>query len=792
MSAIGLSAPQSGKLSIASDIQSRPTGERTAAVPAVWKATIVAVAIISSGALLIAQQVAFRLLAPVIGSSVETWSAIIGVFLLGIAVGNHVAGKLADRISPVVCISGGLLCGAVSVFLMPFIADWLTDSTQFGTLSLTVQIFSASFLVCFLPGVLLSLVTPPSIRSVVTNSKEVGSAAGQIFAWGTFGSLAGNYLAGFVLLALLGVRAIVEITSVTLLVLSAITWAGGRRWSGVSKTSELQHANEMDSRESAGSSAAGHATWYWQALLIVFACSFVTGALEGAAFRILAPLVGVSMFLSAGVIGVILAGMSFGNALGGNLATRCGSYQSLRWSLLVSGIATLAVAPLWKLALSGGLLQQMSLIPQILCWSFSLFFLPALAFGTITPQVIRLSVSDVRRAGSVSGQLYAWSTVGCIAGILSASWFLIETAGAIRTSLLCGMIPIGLVLLMKPASASATVSDSGSGSRSSADPRVIPLAVLVSSVALLYVCKSPYDRESRYFSLAVADEVIDNREVKVLVLDRLVHSAIDLKDPSFLHYPHERIQGDFTRAAAQDARSAGRVPRILVIGGGGYSFPRWIESQPDLNDVHIDVVEIDPAVTEIAFDKLGLSRDTRINSIHMDGRQFVKGAPAAVYDLVIQDAVNDFSVPYHLMTAEYNSLIQRLLHPQGVYLLTVIDAMESGRFLASAVRTVQASFGETRLLAPQETHKLQDRSVYVIAGRLSENAGKFSENLSAAGSHNAPQADEWWNSRSSAFVFAQQDTDNLLARRVKESPLLTDDYAPVDILMTSHFLNYAK
>ena len=777
MSAFGVSAPQFGKLSVASESGPKPARDRIAGIPLLWKATVVTVAVVSSAAMLIAQQVAFRLLAPVIGSSVETWSAIIGVFLLGIAVGNHLAGKLADRISPVFCISSGLFCGALSVFLMPFIANGLMDSEQFGSLSLTVQIFTSSFLVCFLPGVVLSLVTPPSIRSVVTNPEQVGSAAGQIFAWGTFGSLAGNYLAGFVLLALFGVRVIVDITSACLLLLSVVTWAGGSRWIAGFSTTENQTSGSMELQSSSVTSVSGITTWFWQALLVVFACSFVTGALEGAAFRILAPLVGVSMFLSAGVVGVILAGMSLGNALGGNLATRYGSHQALRWSLLVSGIATLAVAPLWKVAVSSGVFHQLPLIPQILCWSFSLFFLPALAFGTITPQVIRLSVSDVRRAGSISGQLYACSTVGCIAGILTASWFLIETAGAIRTSLLCGMIPVGLVLFVRPASAAA--------SRSTSDPRVIPLAVLVSALALLFVCKSPYDRESRYFSLAVADEVIDNREVKVLVLDRLVHSAIDLKDPSFLHYPHERIQGDFTRAAAQDARAAGRVPRVLIIGGGGYSFPRWIESQPDLSDVHIDVVEIDPAVTEIAFDKLGLSRTTRINSIHMDGRQFVKGAHAAIYDLVIQDAVNDFSVPYHLMTAEYNSLIQRLLQPQGMYLLTVIDAMESGRFLASAVRTVEKSFGETRLLAPQETHQLQDRSVYIIAGRFSESASA-SETLSGS------QSAEWWSRRSSAFVFPENDVDSLLARRATESPLLTDDYAPVDLLMTSHFVESSK
>src|SRR5687767_7691606 len=41
------------------------------------------VSVVASLAILILQQAAFRLLAPVIGSSVETWSTIIGVFLLG-------------------------------------------------------------------------------------------------------------------------------------------------------------------------------------------------------------------------------------------------------------------------------------------------------------------------------------------------------------------------------------------------------------------------------------------------------------------------------------------------------------------------------------------------------------------------------------------------------------------------------------------------------------------------------------------------------------------------------------
>ena len=742
-----------------------------------WWCLIVLVSVTSNAALLISQQVAIRLMAPLIGSSIETWSAILGIFLLGIAVGNWISGKLADRDSSTTLLVAGLLLGSASVFLMPFAVDWISSSTMFSQLSLEAQILSASFIVCLLPGITLSLVTPPSIQSLVQSASSVGSISGRIYAWGTFGSLVGNYLTGFVLLSMFGVRTIVDATSLTLLVLASIMLVAGRRVAALRPSiSEAGSRRKIVDVGAAVDRVGGLSTistpdsWYPKAIVVVVACSFVSGALEGAAFRILAPLVGVSMFLSAGVIGVILSGMATGNALGGRIANRRGSMSALRYSLAACAGGTLAVAPFWKILISNGLFSGLPMIPQVIAWSFSLFFIPALALGTITPQVVQLVVRDVRRTGGISGQIYALSTLGCIAGILVSSWCLIESLGAIRTSILCGIVPVLLMWLVR---------GSESQGRSN-DTRTLSWALLTAAVLLMFVCKSQYDRESKYFSLAVTDDVVDQREVKMLVLDRLVHSAIDLDDPNFLHYPHERVQGDLTKAAALQARAANRTPRVLVIGGGGYSFPRWVEAQPELEDVEIDVVEIDPAVTEIAHDKLGLSRSTRIVSIHMDGRQFAKSALSASYDLVIQDAVNDLSVPYHLMTTEYNQLIQRILRPEGTYLLTVIDDIESGRFLASSVRTVGAVFSETDLLAPQETKALRSRSVFVISGRNVP---------TSTTSSTSKNTESWWATRSSAHVFPKLQVDQLLQRWGAGSPQLTDDYAPVDILMSSHFVD---
>src|SRR5262249_59988839 len=84
-------------------------------------------------------------------------------------------------------------------------------------------------------------------------------------------------------------------------------------------------------------------------------------------------------------------------------------------------------------------------------------------------------------------------------------------------------------------------------------------------------------------------------------------------------------------------------------------------------------------VTEVAHREMGLPRNTKIRTTNMDGRQFIREkAQKRHYQLVIQDAVNDLSVPYHLMTKEYNDAIKATLAPDGAYLLTLIDSIDHG------------------------------------------------------------------------------------------------------------------
>jgi spermidine synthase len=147
-----------------------------------------------------------------------------------------------------------------------------------------------------------------------------------------------------------------------------------------------------------------------------------------------------------------------------------------------------------------------------------------------------------------------------------------------------------------------------------------------------------------------------------------------------------------------EARAAAHQPRALVIGGGGYTFPRY--AMVYLPETRMDVVEIDPGVTRVAYEHLGLKVYDGLSIFHMDGRQFVsERVSPRTYDLVVQDAVNDLSVPAHLLTKEYNDAIKLTLKPGGVYLLTVIDSIKFGRLWRSAMRTLRESFGHVELVS---------------------------------------------------------------------------------------------
>ena len=187
----------------------------------------------------------------------------------------------------------------------------------------------------------------------------------------------------------------------------------------------------------------------WQANIVVFISSACTLILELIAGRVLAPYVGVSLHTWTSIIGVVLAGISIGNYLGGRIADRRALPSTLSGILFASSLTTICVLATTAVFAGYGVLSQLPLMTRIVGLTFLIFFVPTLLMGMVTPVVIKLTLANLRTTGNTVGTIYAFSTAGSIVGTFITGFLLIELMG-VRAI----VISVGVVLLLMAIAAS--------------------------------------------------------------------------------------------------------------------------------------------------------------------------------------------------------------------------------------------------------------------------------------------------------------------------------------------------
>jgi spermidine synthase len=443
------------------------------------------------------------------------------------------------------------------------------------------------------------------------------------------------------------------------------------------------------------------------ALVIVFVASASTMVIELIAGRMLAPYMGVNLYTWTSIIGVVLAGISLGNFTGGWLADRWASRLLLTLIFVAAALSTLSILPLLSLVTAVGSGWQWPLMLKIVVYVAAIFFLPGFIMGTVSPVVIKLCLSDLARAGKTVGLIYAFSTVGSIVGTFLTGFFLVSTFGT-------RSVVFGVAAVL------AAMALVAGGLR--LPPRPVTVAtqlvglLLVGGAAGVLIRRdahvSPFLRETNYFTININRRTLDDGTVSLaLVLDHLIHSFSTPDDPLRLEYGYERIYRELTDLKAESHPQ----PRTAFIGGGGYTYPRYIETAYPGSTVH--VVEIDPAVTQVAYEFLGVPADSRIVPFNEDARLFFNERRwDAPYDIIYGDAFNDLSVPYHLTTSEFAGLVHEALAPDGVYMVNIIDSYQRGEFLRAFLNTLDQHFEHVYLFALGEAWRSPNPSTYVVVG----------------------------------------------------------------------------
>lgn len=456
--------------------------------------------------------------------------------------------------------------------------------------------------------------------------------------------------------------------------------------------------------------------------------------LELVAGRILAPTLGVSLYTWTSVIGVVLAGISVGNYLGGRLADRWPGRVTLSILFLLSALASALILALANDLESLTAPRDWPAIARVVWLTGLLFLLPSTLIGTITPMLTKLSLRSLDATGQVVGRIQASAALGSIAGTFATGFFLISWFG---TRSIVGGVAAALLVLGIASSASRTL------------PRVALIGVTTAVIAAAWWWDSGSDclRESNYYCIRVETR---GSNTSALILDRNVHGIVDLNDPARLIVPYGQMIDQLLTAALP----AGKDADAFAIGGGTYSFPRYWVARYRGSAL---VAEIDPAVTDVARSQFGLTDDPRIDIVHDDARAVLRDLPAERrFDVMLADAFMDSTVPYQLTTREFNELVARHTNAGGLYFASIVDGSRYD-FLRSYVRTLQLTFPKVGLLARTEARTFDGISSNFVVVASERPLPEVPSMLSSA--------------ELKAFL---EDG---------HSVILTDDHAPVDQLL---------
>ncbi|TRZ77412.1 spermidine synthase [bacterium] len=487
----------------------------------------------------------------------------------------------------------------------------------------------------------------------------------------------------------------------------------------------------------------------WIIEIAVFICGMVVMIFEIVGSRVLGPFLGTSIFVWTSLIGVILGSLSIGYWIGGKIADKKANLTNLAIIIFLAAICISLTALIKNSLLSSFQTSFWSIKQSSILASIILFFPASMLLGIVTPYAVKLKLNSLDISGSTVGNLYAVSTVGSIVGTFLAGFFLVPKIGTTKLLFLLSIVLVvtSIILSLK---------------------QFIKIKICI--LILIIFCwgsnniiqemnrKNGFidvDTEYNHVWIYNYKDVRTDQTAKVMSINNESSSAMFLENDDLVY--------EYTKYYHLVKHFNPTFKKALAIGGAAYSYPK--DYLKKYSNAEIDVVEIDPKLTELAKKYFNLKENPRLNIFHEDGRTYLNKIQKK-YDVIFGDAFKSYySLPYQLTTQEAVQKKYDILNDNGIVILNIISSIEGvkGKFLRAEYTTYKSIFPQVYLFPVND----------FIDGEKLQNII-----LVALKSENIP-----------TFKSADQEIDKYLQHLWTEEidsdmPILTDDFSPVD-----HYIN---
>lgn len=436
---------------------------------------------------------------------------------------------------------------------------------------------------------------------------------------------------------------------------------------------------------------------------------FITGSavliIEVVAIRMLSPYYGNTIYTASSVIGTVLAALSLGYYFGGALSDKY-PYHKLFYSIIfISGLLVIFVH-----LLNVSMLPFFSLLFSVktgpLISSLCIFFIPAFFLGTLSPFAIKLHKKEGvplqagpetgkapergpsasgDQIGKRSGEVFFWSTLGSIAGSLASGFILIPFLGIHAIIISTGLFLMlwGFCSFMFFHPKKSTI--------------FIMALFLIYAIFLtwFYLPQKPpsvlYEKDGVYEKIRISEGDWKGREARFLFQDMSYSAAMYLDSDELVY--------DYTKYYVLYKLFNPTPKNALVIGGGAYSIPKTLLSEP--SNMQVDVAEIEPELLELAKKYFRFEDNPRMHNYIEDGRRLLAQSTQK-YDIIFSDVYYSlFSVPMHFTTKEFFDLAKSRLQEKGIFIGNFGGSLygDQASLVVSEMKTFLESFPNSYFFA---------------------------------------------------------------------------------------------
>ncbi len=674
---------------------------------------------LSGASALIYELVWTQLFGLVFGATATATAAVLAAYMFGLCLGAAVISRYVDRIRrPILgyaLLEFGIAATALLVLPALDIARWAHTTVsqrmalEGGASALFYLVFAFAILVA--PTALMGATFPLLVRFWIHRRDEVSRGVASLYVINTLGAATGILLTGFFLIPRFGlglsVLAAVAINGVVAL----LAFVGVARQNRQQRDRPLTVANEAEARAETETGTGTEETEQdaaptdrlWAPVMYALVCG---SGLVGMGYevywtRILVHPLGGSLYAFSTMLASFLIGISLGA-----LATTARSWHR-RSAWAGFGCAQLGIAACGFLTLrafDAGLLDRA--VPErglsmLAVGLVGLTLVPgALLLGASFPLAVRAVSRRASQAAAASGRVYAWNTLGTIAGALLCGFWLLPRFQFSGTAAI--LIAISLAL------SSVSFLVAGASWRKGA-----LIAALGGIILIIAPPKTPWQLLIRGGS----SQRFNADQVSLLGVGR--SATVMLVDNGLEHrlfsdgLPESSIQGPGGRPARfavaywlalLPASVRPEAERALVIGFGAgmtaEALPTGIQ-EVDVAEIEPEIIHANRALAQ--WRRSDPLRNPRLHLILNDARNALATRQDR-YDLVISQPSHPWTLgAASLFTTEFYSLVASRLNPRGVFLQWIALPFVDADLLRAQIATMRRQFRYVEVMRPPPT-----------------------------------------------------------------------------------------